>query len=191
MLQCCSIQWVYEPHSGEDSVSENTQKQTSVDTAVAGLCCCGCLAVLSLAVGSSAGWIVVLLLGAIEDACGLLMCCLGCLVTRRDIMCLGAASHGLSMKNTSLSALLSRQPYHRLVTVYKPGLKCTKLTFQCAPLQVLTRAAVDRGSRDNVTVVVVDLSSSTPEADGFVGQVSSSDATTETVGSQVLCPRHC
>lgn len=28
---------------------------------------------------------------------------------------------------------------------------------------VLTRAAVDRGSRDNVTVVVVDLSSASPE----------------------------
>lgn len=39
-------------------------------------------------------------------------------------------------------------------------------------LQVLTRAAVDRGSRDNVTVVVVDLSPGGPEGECLASAAS-------------------
>lgn len=42
-------------------------------------------------------------------------------------------------------------------------------------LQVLTRAAVDRGSRDNVTVVVVDLSRGGSESDGLTTAATAMD----------------
>lgn len=44
-----------------------------------------------------------------------------------------------------------------------------------AGMQVLTRAAVDRGSRDNVTVVVVDLSPDGSETDGLTTAASAMD----------------
>lgn len=51
---------------------------------------------------------------------------------------------------------------------------------------VLTRAAVDRGSRDNVTVVVVDLSSASSEADTLARAPSAAAA--DDAGDDGLAP---
>lgn len=52
-------------------------------------------------------------------------------------------------------------------------------------LQVLTRAAVDRGSRDNVTVVVVDLSPGGSESDGLTTAASAMDDVIDAVNVHV------
>lgn len=54
---------------------------------------------------------------------------------------------------------------------------------------VLTRAAVDRGSRDNVTVVVVDLSTATAEADSLNRAPSAAAAVgTDDAADDALAP---
>lgn len=51
-------------------------------------------------------------------------------------------------------------------------------------LQVLTRAAVDRGSRDNVTVVVVDLSTGSAESDALARVPSAAVAEDADAGAE-------
>lgn len=51
-------------------------------------------------------------------------------------------------------------------------------------VQVLTRAAVDRGSRDNVTVVVVDLSTSSAEGDALARAPSAAVAEDADAGAE-------
>ena len=62
-----------------------------------------------------------------------------------------------------------------MVCLLKDGLSCVAAARIAAT--VLTRAAIDRGSRDNVTVVVVDLASKevAGKDDGGAGGRSAGD----------------
>ena len=110
---------------------------------------------------------------ALADACRKCLC----------LLCLHKDLHGCCMQVT----ILARRPDDEILLLASDGLwdvlsnqeactlakRCLRRARQRGASRqsaariaatVLTRAAVDRGSRDNVTVVVVDLASASAEA---------------------------